>query len=85
MARQKTSEELFVYEARKEGRVVALLRGVAGANGTVTVETEVYPVTGHASTEPQKRPFSFRAVDQARHFVDETLLALEYLGCTVVE
>ena len=85
MARESTNEPLFAYEARKEGRVVALLRGLAGANGSVTVETEVYPVTGHALSEPQARPFTFPAKEQARHFVDEALLALEYLGCTIVE
>ena len=77
--------KLFAYEARKEGRTVAVLRGTAGDNGSVVVETEIFPVTAPANSDPQTRPFSFPTRDQAMRFVDETLLALEYLGCVLAE
>ena len=50
----------------------------------MTVETEVYPV-GKTAGESISRPFEFPDADYARHFVDEALLALEYLNCQVVE
>ena len=86
MAPARTAPDaLFAYEARKEGRTVAVLRGVAGVNGAVTVETEVFPVTAPATTDPQMRPYAFANREQAARFVDEALLALEYLGCTLAE
>jgi hypothetical protein len=85
MARQNGSGYLFAYEARKEGRTVAVLRGVEGVNGAVTVETELFPVTAPANSDPQVRPYAFPTREQATRFVDEALLALEYLGCTLSE
>jgi hypothetical protein len=81
MARQDGS--LFAYEARKEGRTVAILRGIAGVNGAVTVETELYPITAPHNAEPQVRPYAFPSREQATRFVDEALMALEYLGCVL--
>ncbi len=85
MAQQNGSGCLFAYEARKEGRTVAVLRGIEGVNGAVTVETEIYPVTAPANGDPQVRPYAFPSREQATRFVDEALLALEYLGCTLAE
>ena len=85
MVRQNGTGYLFAYEARKEGRTVAVLRGVAGLNGAVTVETEIFPVTAPATADPQTRPYAFATREQATRFVDEALLALEYLGCTLAE
>ena len=83
MARHDGSGALFVYETRKEGRTVAILRGIAGVNGAVTVETEVYPITAPHNAEPQVRPYAFPSREQAVRFVDEALMALEYLGCVL--
>jgi hypothetical protein len=85
MARGQRSQQVFRHEVRKEGRVVAVLRGVAGTDGGLTVETEVFPVTATANAEAQVRPFAFATDQQARRFVDEALLAFEYLGCTLAE
>lgn len=85
MARKNGSGSLFAYEARKEGRTVAVLRGVAGLNGAVTVETEIFPATAPATADPQIRPYAFPTREEATRFVDEALLALEYLGCTLAE
>ena len=70
-------------EVRRQGKVVAVFRGVRSGAG-ITIETRVYPTTGaHNQDNGVNRPFSFPAIEQARKFVDETLVALEYLGCTV--
>jgi len=76
---------LFAYEARKEGRTVVLLRGIQDVNGAVTVETEILPVTAPPNTDPQLQPYTFATREQAARFVDEALLALEYMGCTLAE
>ena len=75
--------ELYAYEVRHEGRVVARLSAQASTDGSVTVETEVFPVSQPGTSVP--RPFQFPDADYARHFVDEAILALEYLGCEVAE
>jgi hypothetical protein len=77
-----TSQELFHHELRRDGKIVARLRGVTGEHGAVTVETEVHPVTLH-SVEPQRQSFPFTSREQATRFVDAALDALQYLGCTV--
>jgi hypothetical protein len=76
---------LFVYEARKDGRTVAAIRGTQDPSGTVTVETEILPVTAPPNTDPQVQPYVFSTREQAVRFVDEALLALEYLGCTLAD
>jgi hypothetical protein len=85
MARNNGNGEVFSYEARREGRTVAVIRGVTGADGSVTVETQVFPVTAPANADPQTRPFVFRTREQAIRFADEAVLALEYLGCNLAE
>jgi hypothetical protein len=76
--------ELFTYEARKDGRPVARLRGISTENGGVTVEAEVFPVTRAPGTDGVARPFTFTSADAASRFVDEALIALEYLNCEIV-
>jgi hypothetical protein len=85
MSRSNGNGVVFSYEARREGRTVALIRGLTAADGSVTVETEVFPVTAPANAEPQTRPFTFRTREQALRFADEAVLALEYLGCVLAE
>lgn len=72
----------FHYEARSDGRVVATLRGVPTGDGGLTVEADVFPV-GSKPDEGLSRPFPFASESSARRFVDEALVALEYLGCDV--
>jgi hypothetical protein len=72
----------FHYEARSDGRVVATLRGVPTGDGGLTVEADVFPV-GSKPDEGLSRPFPFTSESSARRFVDEALVALEYLGCDV--
>ena len=77
--------ELYAYQVRREGRIVARLRALGAADGSVLVETEVHPVNRPAGEDGIARPFEFPDADYARRFVDEALLALEYLNCDVVE
>ena len=75
---------LFTHELRRDGRPIATLRGVP-ADGGVTVETAVYPVSQPPGADPVLRPFHFSSPEVAQRFVEETLIALEYLNCEVVE
>lgn len=70
----------LVREATREGRRVALLRCYDGQGETV-VEAEVTPVRGG---EPVRRgPYRFSSATEAFRFVQEAMLALQYLGCEV--
>ena len=77
-------ETLFAHEARRNGTVVATLRGVWRPDGGVIVEASVTPV-GHSPDDAIARPFAFASAEQASRFVDEALLALEYLDCDITE
>jgi hypothetical protein len=73
---------LFQHEIRRDGRIVAVLRGHTTSTG-VTVDSEVYPLTQPAGGDPVRRPFAFTTLDQAHRFADEALVAFEYLNCTI--
>ena len=77
--------EIFVYRAHREGRPLVILRGLqsAGSMG-LTVEAEVHPMEAGSRGPVLRRPYRFASRDQAMRFVDEALLALEYLDCSVV-
>lgn len=70
----------LIREATREGRRVALLRCYDG-NGETIVEAELTPVRGG---DPLRRgPYRFRTATDAFRFIQESLLALQYLGCEV--
>ena len=77
-------ESLFAHEARRNGAVVASLRGTWRPDGGVIVEASVIPI-GHTPDSAITRPFAFASAEQASRFVDEALLALEYLDCEITE
>jgi hypothetical protein len=71
----------LVREAMKDGRRVALLRCYDGDGATI-VDVEVVPA---GSDIPVKRgPYRFATAHEAFRFMQEALLALQYLGCSVV-
>jgi hypothetical protein len=76
------------YSVSKGGRDVVLLRAYAadGVAEGVTVVAEVWArrLTVGGDTEPQRQFYVFPEWERALRFVDETLMALEYVGCTVV-
>jgi hypothetical protein len=72
--------ELFVRHARKDGRLIAVLRAVDHGE-SCTVEAEVYP---HGSTQlARPGPYTFADAHQASAFVTEAVAALMYLGCDI--
>ncbi len=73
---------LFQHEVRREGHVVATLQAREAESG-IAVETVVFPVTRLAGEPGMTRPFAFASLEHARRFVDEALVAFEYLGCSV--
>jgi hypothetical protein len=80
-----SDRELFAHELRRDGRPVVTLRGIVKDGGTVTVETEVWPVGSKPNREPRRRPFAFGNAEQATRFVDDALDSLEYLNCQLVD
>jgi hypothetical protein len=75
--------ELFTYEVRRSNRPLVLLRGLQDADGA-TVEAEIYPASDPPPKEAIRRPYTFSSAAHATRFADEAVLALEYLGCTIV-
>ena len=70
----------LIRKATQDGRRVAILR-CYDSEGTTVVEAEVLPAGG---TEPVRRgPYRFATAPEAFRFVQEALLALQYLGCQV--
>jgi hypothetical protein len=80
-----SDRELFAHEIRRDGRPIVALRGIVKDSGTVTVETEVWPVSAKHDVEPRRRPFAFGSAEQATRFVDDALDSLEYLNCLIVD
>jgi hypothetical protein len=79
-AKQAEGRELFVRHARKDGRLVAVLRAV-DQGASCIVEAEVYP---HGSTQlTRPGPYTFADAHQASAFVTEAVAALMYLGCDI--
>jgi hypothetical protein len=76
------AKELFHRTAKKDGRRVAILRCFDREEGCI-VECDVYP-TNSLRVEPlHPGPYTFGSQDEASIFIDEALLALEYLGCDI--
>jgi hypothetical protein len=84
VAKSGPTTELFVHELRRDGKVVASLRGLPGDNGAVTVEAEIHRVS-LIGGEPEIRPYPFSSREQANRFTEAALDALQYLGCTLTE
>ena len=77
---QGFGRELFVRHARKDGRLVAVLRAVDHGASCI-VEAEVYPQGSTQLTRPG--PYTFDDAHQASAFVTEAVAALMYLGCDI--
>lgn len=78
----KAAKESFHRHAKKDGRRVVILR-LFERDDQFVVECDVYP-TNSLRVEPlHPGPYHFGARDEAAAFIEEALLALEYLGCDV--
>ena len=71
----------LVRNATHDGRTVVLLRCYDGAEGQTVVEAQVTPVGGAAPVA--RGPYHFASAADGFRFVQEAVLALQYLGCTV--
>ena len=70
----------LVREATRDGQRVALLRCYDEPDATATVvKAEIHPAAG----EQVSREYRFVTAPEAFKFVQEALLALQYLGCHV--
>lgn len=74
--------QLFVRHARKDDRTVVALRGLDHGAACV-VEVDVFPTNGLGLEPMPLGPYTFETLDEAVRFTEETLIALEYLGCSV--
>ena len=73
----------LLREAVKDGQRVALLRCYDAPGGGIVVDAEVTPLRG--SETIRRGPYRFASAPEAFRFVQESMLALQYLGCTVAE
>lgn len=77
-----SAKESFHRHAKKDGRRVVILR-LFEREEQFVVECDVYP-TNSLRVEPlHPGPYHFGNRDEAATFIEEALLALEYLGCDV--
>ena len=74
--------ELFSRRGVKDGRLVVALSCQDSGQG-FAIALDVYPVTGPALNPIPLGPHPFGTLDDAVGFVEEALLALEYLGCSI--
>ena len=78
-----SASALFGFEAAKDHRRIVRLAAYPSGEGTTLVALEVHPVSVVAEVEVQHLEVRFDTTEEAQRFADETLTALEYLGCTV--
>lgn len=74
--------QLFVRRAVRDGRTVVLLRGLE-VGGECAIQADVYPVNGTGLDAVPVGAHTFPTLDDALTYVEEALLALEYLGCSI--
>jgi hypothetical protein len=77
-------DPLFGFEATKGGERVMLVAAVLESDGSVTVDTEVWPTKSKKILQPVLASYAFSTEAKARQFLDEAMIAFEYLGCTVL-
>ena len=70
----------LVREVTYENRRLASLRCYDDATGSTIVEAVVFPAAGG---DGQSKPYRFANAHEAFRFVQEAMLTLQYLGCSV--
>ena len=76
---EPTSPELAQFSICIDGRVGRRYEGARGA----VVECDVFPVNTMRIEPLRPGPYLFATPEPAARFINEVLLALEYLGCTI--
>ena len=75
---------MFTFIAEKKGRRLLELLGFQDpASATVRVLAAIRHVDAVEEHPPQQQLYEFPHRQHADRFVQETLLCLEYLGCTI--
>lgn len=72
----------LVSQVSKDGRPVVRMR-CSDYGSQWVVECDVYPVDELTIEPRQAGPYVFADGDEARRFMDESLLALQIFGCDV--
>jgi hypothetical protein len=74
-----TTREL-VRDVTYQDRQLASLRCFYDESGTTVVEANLFPLDGGSV---QRKPYRFANAHEAFRFVQEAVLVLQYLGCSV--
>ncbi|MGH3104716.1 MAG: hypothetical protein ACRDN6_11545 [Gaiellaceae bacterium] len=75
--------EVFVRHAKRANQHVVTFRCL-NRGADCIVECDVYPVDSLRVEPLRAGPYTFAGEHEARQFADEATLALEYLGCEIV-
>ena len=76
---------ILAFEATKGEERVMLLEAFSEPDGHITIDAEVWSMKGKKRHEPVLTSYRFANMTIATKFVDEAMIALEYLNCTVVK
>ena len=76
--------ELATRHAKRGSQHVVTIRCVE-RGGQIQIECDVYPVDSLRVEPLRAGPYTFAAEQEARRFLDEATLSLQYLGCDVVD
>jgi len=71
----------LVREVQRDGTWIAKLRCFDAEDGASVVEAEVTPMGGGAPI--RRGPYRFATAHEAFRFMQEAVLALQYLGCEI--
>jgi hypothetical protein len=78
---RRPADQLLDRHVSKDGKDVVHLRLKDG--DPCVVEASVFRADGLLGEAAQVTPFTFTTPEDAREFVEESSIALEYLGCDV--
>lgn len=78
------TQALFGYSVAKGTREVVMLYGFGNDTPDgVTIVAEIWARRPNGETKSQRQFYAFAGRERAQQFVNETLTALEYVGCTI--
>ena len=78
---RRPADQLLDRQATKEGKDIVHLH--VRDNDLCVVEASVFPPQAATGEAVPVAPFTFSTPEEAREFVEEASIALEYLGCDV--
>ena len=82
-ADRRSEIPLVAYELAQAGEPVMLIAAFAEPGGHVVVHAEIWPVRFDGPGEAVPSAYRFGNLAAATKFIDEAVVAMEYLGCTV--